>query len=124
MRLRVYVDTTVVSAAEDVRAPDRQQRTLEFFARVDEFELMSSELLRTELLQTPDEVRRQMLLKRLTDIKIVNIDDAMQTLADQYVEASIIPIAYHDDAVHIAAAVLSGVDVLVSWNFRHLVNRR
>jgi hypothetical protein len=29
-----------------------------------------------------------------------------------------------DDALHVALAVVSRRDVLVSWNFRHLVNRR
>jgi hypothetical protein len=48
----------------------------------------------------------------------------MQGLADRFAEASIVPIACRDDAVHVAAAVLSSQDVLVSWNFRHMVNRR
>ena len=30
----------------------------------------------------------------------------------------------YNDAVHVAAATLTRQDVLVSWNFRHLVNRR
>jgi hypothetical protein len=54
----------------------------------------------------------------------LRIENEMHVLADKYVDAAIIPVAYRDDAVHIAAAVLSGQDVLVSWNFRHLVNRR
>ena len=29
-----------------------------------------------------------------------------------------------NDSLHVAAAVLSRQDVLISWNFRHLVNRR
>jgi hypothetical protein len=29
---------------------------------------------------------------------------------------------YRSDALHIAVATVSGVDVLVSWNFKHIVN--
>ena len=107
-----------------IRVTDRQQETLEFFSRANEFELATSELAQKELLRTPDEQRRRNLLQRLISVKILRIDDDMQALADQYVDAPIIPVAYRDDAVHIAAAVLSGQDVLLSWNFRHLVNRR
>lgn len=124
MKLRVYLDTTVVSAAEDARAPDRQAQTMAFFERAAEFTLATSELTRQELLGTPDLSRRDRLLERIADIPIVAIDAEMLALAREYVGHDIIPAPYQDDAVHIAAAVLSGQDVLASWNFRHLVNRR
>lgn len=38
MKQRVYLDTSVLSALGDVRAPDRQALTREFFARIAEFE--------------------------------------------------------------------------------------
>ncbi|HEX9781351.1 MAG TPA: hypothetical protein VGA56_01300, partial [Opitutaceae bacterium] len=68
--------------------------------------------------------RREKLLQRLVKIDIIPVDSEMAVLAKAYVAHNIIPPAFEDDAVHIAAAVLSGQDVLTSWNFRHLVNRR
>jgi hypothetical protein len=124
MKLRVYLDTTVISAAEDPRAPDRRAETLAFFDRAAEFDLASSELTRSEILATPDPERRQALVSRFAAMSILAIEPAMRTLAQQYVAHDIIPQAYQDDALHIAIAVLSGQDVLASWNFRHLVNRR
>jgi hypothetical protein len=124
MKLRVYVDTTVISAVEDARAVDRQRQTIEFFDRVSEFELATAELTRMEILQTPDPARRNKLIARLNVVSVFAIDGAMRQLADDYVDAAIIPAAYRDDAVHIAAAVLARQEVLVSWNFRHMVNRR
>jgi hypothetical protein len=44
-------------------------------------------------------------------------------VAEAYVEAGVVPSRYVSDAVHIAAAVMGGADVLVSWNFAHLVRR-
>lgn len=124
MKLRVYIDTTVVSAAEDIRAPERMAQTLAFFARADEFELATLDLTRQELAATPDSRRRDRLLERIAPVSSIAIAAEMLTLAKEYVVQEIIPAAYEDDALHIAAAVLSGQEILASWNFRHLVNRR
>jgi len=47
----------------------------------------------------------------------------MERVADYYVEAGVFTITMRNDALHVAAAVLSRQDILLSWNFRHLVNR-
>ncbi len=124
MKVRVYLDTTVISAADDARAPERQAQTLAFLARADEFELTTSDLTRQELEATPNPERRARLLRRIAPIGCLSISPDMRALAKDYVDHDIIPEAYEDDALHIAAAVLAGQDVLASWNFRHMVNRR
>jgi len=43
-------------------------------------------------------------------------------LRDAYVQAGIVTPKYGDDALHVAQATLARADVIVSWNFRHLVN--
>jgi hypothetical protein len=124
MKPRVYLDTTVLSAAEDIRTPDRQNQTIEFFNRSAEFALTTSELTRSEIAATPDIARREQLLRHLNAISVIAITSEMHSLASEYVRSDIIPAAYEDDALHIAAAVLSAQEVLLSWNFRHMVNRR
>jgi hypothetical protein len=47
----------------------------------------------------------------------------MKELARQYVEAGVFTAVMMNDAVHVAAAVLTRQDILLSWNFKHLVNR-
>ncbi len=42
-------------------------------------------------------------------------------VADEYIKANIIPLRYRDDAFHLAIATCYDLDVLVSWNMRHLV---
>jgi hypothetical protein len=42
--------------------------------------------------------------------------------AGKVLEAGIVPKAKTQDALHIAVAVCSGADVLLSWNFKHLAN--
>jgi predicted nucleic acid-binding protein len=85
MKLRVYLDTTVISAAEDFRAPDRREQTLAFFDRADEFELMTSELTRLELDATPDSDRRARLLQRIATLRTVSINSETRFLASDYV---------------------------------------
>lgn len=63
-------------------------------------------------------------IKRLADVTIHPLTDEMQTLAKQYVQAGIFPAKVISDALHVAAAVLSRNEILISWNFKHLVNRR
>ena len=42
-------------------------------------------------------------------------------MADRYIKERIIPQGYRSDAIHIAVAVINGIDAIVSWNFEHIV---
>jgi len=123
MRQRVYVDTSVISALYDDRYPDRRTLTAAFWARLAEFEACTSELARIELHQTPDPMRRDSLLKALGQLTIHQVTHDMRALARRYVDAGLFTRRSLNDGLHVAAAVLTRNDVLVSWNFRHLVNR-
>jgi hypothetical protein len=48
----------------------------------------------------------------------------MNQLGQRYVSEGVFTATMLSDALHVAAAVISRQDVLLSWNFRHLVNRR
>jgi len=47
-----------------------------------------------------------------------------EQLAGDYIKAGVLPAKKRDDARHVAIATLAGVDILVSWNHRHLANDR
>ena len=49
-------------------------------------------------------------------------DEASLGLAEAYVEAGVVGSRHRDDARHLALASVAGVDTVVSWNFRHMVN--
>ena len=124
MKLRIYLDTSVFSVYYDERTPERQAETRAFWLRLDAFEAASSELAREELLQTPDDGQRAMLLGLMEGFAIHPITEDMKTLAHRYVEKDVFPVKVFNDALHVAAAVLTRQDILVSWNFKHLVNRQ
>jgi len=66
---------------------------------------------------------REKLLALTQNFTILNVTDGMRELAEDYVREGVVPSRYLVDAIHIAAAVLGNADILVSWNFRHLVKR-
>ncbi len=41
-----------------------------------------------------------------------------------YVNENVIPPKYYDDAIHLAIATLGNIDILVSWNLKHIVKRK
>lgn len=53
--------------------------------------------------------------------QVLPTDELSETLADKYIEEKIVPDRYRDDALHIAIASVHNLDVIVSWNFEHLV---
>lgn len=124
MRLRVYLDTSVFSAYLDDAAPDRRDATREFWDRFPEFEVAASVLTRMELAQTLDEKKRAGLLDLLQGITLLEVTDEASDLARRYVAGGAFSGGMLPDATHVAIAVLARQDVLASWNFRHLVNRR
>ncbi len=124
MGLRVYLDTSVSSAYFDEATPDRRIQTAEFWACRGQFEIATSELAREELEQTPDLTRRKNLLKLLEGIVLHPITPEVRELALHYISSDAFTALMYNDAVHVAAAVLNRQDALLSWNFKHLVNRR
>ncbi|MEM4382222.1 MAG: PIN domain-containing protein [Candidatus Caldarchaeum sp.] len=122
-KLRIYLDTSVFSALHDERAPERQRLTQEFWAKLKEHEALCSQLVLDELGRVGDPVLRGKLLDLAHGCQVLAIGEAEQQLARAYVAAGVVSARYIADALHIAVAVLGGADILVSWNFRHLVRR-
>ncbi len=52
----------------------------------------------------------------------VAISEEAESLAEEYLVRGAVPRKFAADALHIAIATLSPSDLLVSWNFKHIVN--
>jgi len=120
--MRLYLDTSVFSAYYDERTPERLRMTRDFWHVLDRHEKLCSELTIEELNQAHPGLREK-LLALTQNFTILTLTDEMRRLAERYVEEGVVPPRYLADALHIAAAVLGNADILVSWNFKHLVNR-
>jgi predicted nucleic acid-binding protein len=119
--MRIYIDTSVVGGYYD---QEFSEASRSFFAKVDsgDFVLVVPELLRLELLRAPDRVRLYLENCRSGQIEEVKVSDEALDLADLYVAEKVVGAASLADCQHIAAATVHRVDVLVSWNFKHIVN--
>jgi len=124
MKLKVYLDTSVFSACFDDRAPDRKSLTEDFWRSHDVYRCSTSYLAVQELRKTNDLQLRSKMESLLVGLELIEMTNEMANLAQKYVAAGAFSHAMENDALHVAAATLTGQDVLLSWNFRHLVNRR
>ena len=121
MKPRIYTDTSVLGGCEDEEFREPSRRLLEAFQH-GEMTLVLSELTVRELETAPERVR--MVLGRVpaTHVEGLALSREAEELAAAYIEDGAIGASMRADALHIALATVARVDVLVSWNFKHIVN--
>ncbi len=122
--MKIYLDTSVISALFDERNPERKSLTEEFFSKIEIYTVYISELTIAEIEKTPEPVLRSKMKEIIENFIILEIDESVEELAKEYIKYGAIPEAYFEDAYHIAVAVLNEMDYLLSWNFRHIVRRK
>ena len=121
MRLRIYIDTSVIGGCLDKEFQNASMELIDKFKR-GEMIAVISELTTLELKDAPQEV--QNILKEIPErnIEYVELTEEAVNLAGKYITEGVIGRGKLVDAEHIAVATINRVDVLVSWNFRHIVN--
>ncbi|MEW6482139.1 MAG: PIN domain-containing protein [bacterium] len=121
----LYLDTSVPNAYYDKRDPNIQKETIYFFKKkIKEYEVYVSEITVGELRRTREILKRTQLLALVEGITVLSRTKEAEELADLYVRYKIIPLRDKGDALHIAIATLNMIDILVSWNFEHMVKRK
>ena len=121
MKQKFYFDTSVFGGVYD---KEFEEETLQLFERVKLGKIicMYSNLTETELLNAPENVRTYFknLPKENTERVFVNAE--IIELATKYIDEKVVGKTSFDDCLHIATATLNKADILVSWNFKHIVN--
>jgi predicted nucleic acid-binding protein len=118
---RVYTDTSVIGGSEDSEFRGASRRLLEAFQRGD-LTLVISELTLRELEAAPAPVRDALGRIRPDLIEVLPVSREVEDLAAAYIADGAVGPSMRADALHIALATVARVDVLVSWNFKHIVN--
>jgi predicted nucleic acid-binding protein len=121
MRRRIYTDTSVIGGCLDKEFSTPSQRLFEQFA-IGRNVLVLSDLTRLELERAPEAVRAVLSSLPQASIEEIWFTPEALDLAEQYLTAGVIGPGSRVDAQHIATATVHRVDVLVSWNFKHIVN--
>jgi hypothetical protein len=119
--LRVYLDTSVIGGCFDDEFREESLKLFECI-RVGIYRGLISTTTLAELSNAPSFVRE--VLDNFDDSQLERLpeSDAVDDLATAYIDATALPPSCFDDATHIAYATISHADVLVSWNFKHIVN--
>jgi len=124
-KIRVYLDTSVVSYLDQQDAPEKMSETKEVWDKIKEgnYEVFISTLVIDEL-QKCQEPKRTYLLNQLNEIDftILEVNEGTVRLAEKFIDFGVLKKKSFEDCQHIAAAILSNCDIIVSWNFKHIVN--
>lgn len=118
---RFYFDTSVFGGAFD---KEFEEVTLQLFERVKLGKVICvfSDLTETELLNATDNVKEHFMKLPKSNIERVFVTDEILILAYKYVSEKVVGKTILDDCIHIATATIYKADILVSWNFKHIVN--
>jgi predicted nucleic acid-binding protein len=120
MILQVYADTSVFGGAFDAAFAAASQ---EFFNQVrnGRFRLVTSIVVREEIAMAPQPVRN-LFTEMLARAESIDLSEAALRLRQAYLAAGIVGPASATDALHVALASVTGCNLIVSWNFRHIVH--
>jgi predicted nucleic acid-binding protein len=118
--IRIYADTSVFGGVFDT---EFEEPSKAFFSAVKQsrFTLVSSELVRQEIQAGPKRVK-DFFSDILPIVEIAEITDEALKLQHAYTDAGILSEKYSTDALHVALATVSQASLIVSWNFKHIVN--
>jgi len=119
-RIRVYVDTSVFGGTLD---KEFSGPSIRFFQKVyaGKYTVLLSQQTMAELREAPEKVKE--VINKLKDdlIEYVPIDDSVINLARLYIKEGVLSERFLGDAIHVAAATTAEAELILSWNFRHIV---
>jgi predicted nucleic acid-binding protein len=117
-KISLYLDTSVVGGYYD-KEFEHDTRLLFQNIKDGKYVAFISSLTLEELEAAPEKVR-----KLLNDLKYqpIKTTPECQDLANEYLTENVVGATSKDDCIHIATATINKIDVLVSWNFKHIVN--
>ena len=126
MKSKIYVETTVISyltalpSTELIRAA-HQQITRDWWERRQRFDLFVSQAVLREVGGGDAEAAGRRLAA-VEGIPVLAVDTEVSQLAERFLVLRVIPTKAAVDAVHIAVAVVHGMDYLLTWNCTHIAN--
>jgi predicted nucleic acid-binding protein len=124
-KLKVYLDTSVISHLMQEDVPEKMADTLKLWDmfKAGKYDVYLSQVTMDEVRKCP-ESKRSVMYDYLSDINYTKLDINAETLelAQKIIDIGILTQKSFDDCQHIAAAVIGGCDCIISWNFKHIVN--
>lgn len=119
--LRIYIDTSVVGGCHDEEFA-RESRALLRMAQSGDIKLLVSELLIAELDKAPSKIRDVLAALPGDSIEAIEVSVEAEELQAAYMAAEVVGAKHQNDALHVALATVARADLIVSWNFKHIVH--
>ncbi len=122
-KLKIYLDTSVWNFFFADDAPEKKEITLSFFNEISQYDIYTSAIVIEEISRASTEKKKLLLdlVKKFSPI-LLNPDVEIERLAGLYQSRGIIPLKETDDALHIGYSTFYELDILLSWNYKHLAN--
>lgn len=118
---RIYTDTSVIGGCFDAEFAPWSNGLLKDF-RLGTYRPVVSDMVAAEIEDAPERVRNKYTELLAIGAEVLEVDESIVRLADVYQARRILTPKFYEDGVHIALATVAQVDLLVSWNFRHIVH--
>ena len=125
--MRIYIESTIPSyvvarPARDLLQAARQQLTRDWWdSQREKHELFTSQVVLDEIAGGEPAMAQQRLAV-MAGIALLSSIDEVETLTQRILDSGLLPPDADRDAAHIAFATEHEMDVLLSWNCRHIAN--
>lgn len=124
-KLKLYLETSVWNFCFADDAPEKKEITLQFFNQIKqgEYEIFISDIVLTEIAKASEEKNAQLseLIAEYQPKKLETNDEII-FLSEKYIQEGALPERAEFDSQHAAIATFHEIDVLISWNLKHLAN--
>jgi len=127
-KLKIYLETTAVSNLDDQRNPERlkEMRALWPLLKQGMYDVVISWVVQEEIENNKNLMKKDRLNEYLSelDYELINRDETIETIAQDIIANNILTIKNYRDCLHIASAMVSNCDCIVSYNFDDINNIR
>jgi predicted nucleic acid-binding protein len=128
-KLKIYLDTSVINFLFSEQSPEKKEITIDFFQNYvskEIFDVYISPLVIEEINRTNNVNKLNLLLNVVRDFNLKSVDitqsEEIISLANEYLSKGVLPKNSEADALHIAICIINNIDILLTWNFKHLAN--
>ena len=118
---RFYIDTSVIGGVFDYEFDEHSTILMEK-VKLGQVKIVISNVTEREIMNARKEIRDFFTSLPKESIEFIELSPDAISLAETYIKEKVVGNTHIDDCLHIALATINNVDILVSWNFKHIVN--
>lgn len=122
---KIYLDTSVISHLKHDDVPEKMNDTLALWElfKQGEYEVYISESVLAEIYDCK-QPKLNIMLDYLNEIEYAELErnGEIDELAQKYINTGILNPKSYDDCLHLAFSTVYDCDIIISWNFKHIVN--